>query len=140
MIGSVVPSTQANTLLGRSGTPTELIVAFKFNVSIPVAVKVRIEVSSSADAPQWRRVAQLARIRVTDDEIYQLRSELSSILSYLEQLDEVNVDDVEPLTTMALVPKKMRKDEVTDGDIADSILANAPAHEDHFFLVPKVVE
>jgi aspartyl-tRNA(Asn)/glutamyl-tRNA(Gln) amidotransferase subunit C len=94
----------------------------------------------SVDAHTVRRVAHLARIAVADDEVESLRGELNSILAFVEQLAEVNVEGVEPMTSVTPMTLKMRKDEVTDGGIADTIIANAPAHENHFFLVPKVVE
>jgi aspartyl-tRNA(Asn)/glutamyl-tRNA(Gln) amidotransferase subunit C len=92
------------------------------------------------DADTVRRVAHLARIAVADDEVESLRGELNAILAFVEQLGEVNVDGVEPMTSVTPMTLKMRRDEVTDGGIADAIMQNAPAREDHFFLVPKVVE
>ena len=94
----------------------------------------------SVDAETVRRVAHLARVAVGEDEVEHLRGELNAILAFVEQLAEVDVTDVEPMTSVASTAIKMRKDEITDGGIADDILANAPAREDHFFLVPKVVE
>ena len=69
-----------------------------------------------------------------------MQGELNAMLAFVEQLAEVDVDGVEPMTSVTPMAMKMRKDEVTDGGIADAIMANAPAREDHFFLVPKVVE
>jgi aspartyl-tRNA(Asn)/glutamyl-tRNA(Gln) amidotransferase subunit C len=94
----------------------------------------------SVDAETVRRVAQLARLALAGDEPERLRDELNAILAFVEQLAEVDVDGVEPLASVTPMPLKMREDEVTEGGIADAILANAPAREDHFFLVPKVVE
>jgi aspartyl-tRNA(Asn)/glutamyl-tRNA(Gln) amidotransferase subunit C len=94
----------------------------------------------SVDAATVRRVAHLARIAVADDDVENLRGELNAILAFVEQLAEVDVEGVEPMTSVTPIAMKMRKDEVTDGGIADDIIANAPAHEHHFFLVPKVVE
>jgi aspartyl-tRNA(Asn)/glutamyl-tRNA(Gln) amidotransferase subunit C len=94
----------------------------------------------SVDAATVRRVAHLARIAVADDEVESLQGELNAILAFVEQLAEINVEGVEPMTSVTPMAMKMRKDEVTDGGIADDIIANAPAHEHHFFLVPKVVE
>ena len=94
----------------------------------------------SVDADTVRRVAHLARIAVAEDEVENLRGELNAILAFVEQLGEVNVEGVEPMTSVTPMAMKMREDEVTDGGIADDIIANAPAHEHHFFLVPKVVE
>jgi aspartyl-tRNA(Asn)/glutamyl-tRNA(Gln) amidotransferase subunit C len=94
----------------------------------------------SVDADTVRRVAHLARVGVADDEVGNLRGELNAILAFVEQLAEVNVDGVEPMTSVTPMAMKMRADAVTDGGIPDEIIRNAPAHEDHFFLVPKVVE
>jgi aspartyl-tRNA(Asn)/glutamyl-tRNA(Gln) amidotransferase subunit C len=94
----------------------------------------------SVDADTVRRVAHLARIAVGEDEVEHLEGEINAILAFVEQLGEVNVDGVEPMTSVTPMAMKMRQDEVTDGNIADAIVANAPAREDHFFLVPKVVE
>jgi len=94
----------------------------------------------SVDADTVRRVAHLARIAVAEGELAPLQAELNAILALFAQLEEVNVDGVEPMTSVTPVAMKMRKDEVTDGGIADAVVQNAPAREDHFFLVPKVVE
>ena len=94
----------------------------------------------SVDADTVRRVAHLARIAVGEDEVEHFEGEINAILAFVEQLGEVDVDGVEPMTSVTPMAMKMRKDEVTDGNIADAIVANAPAREDHFFLVPKVVE
>jgi aspartyl-tRNA(Asn)/glutamyl-tRNA(Gln) amidotransferase subunit C len=92
------------------------------------------------DEATVRRIARLARIRITDEEAKALEGELSGILAWVEQLDEVNTDDVLPMTRIADMKLKKRKDEVTDGDKVDDIIANAPMTEDHYFVVPKVVE
>ncbi len=94
----------------------------------------------SVDADTIRRVAHLARIAVADDEVENLKGELNAILAFVEQLTEVDVDGVEPMTSVTPMAIKMRKDEVTDGGIPDAIIANAPVREGHFFLVPKVLE
>jgi aspartyl-tRNA(Asn)/glutamyl-tRNA(Gln) amidotransferase subunit C len=94
----------------------------------------------SVDADTVRRVAHLARIAVADDEVEALKGELNAILAFVDQLGEVDVNGVEPMTSVTPMAMKMRKDAVTDGGIADAIIKNAPAREDHFFLVPKVVE
>ncbi|HTP93561.1 MAG TPA: Asp-tRNA(Asn)/Glu-tRNA(Gln) amidotransferase subunit GatC [Xanthobacteraceae bacterium] len=94
----------------------------------------------AVDADTVRRVARLARIAVAADEVENLRGELNSILAFVEQLGEVDVKDVEPMTSVMPMAMKMRNDKVDDGAIADDIIRNAPAHEDHFFLVPKVIE
>jgi len=94
----------------------------------------------SVDADTVRRVAHLARLAVAEDEVEHLRGELNAILAFVEQLAEVNVDGVEPMTSVTPMAMKMRQDEVTEGNIAEAVMANAPAREDHFFLVPKLVE
>jgi len=94
----------------------------------------------SVDAETVRRVAHLARIAVAEEEIEHLQGELNAILAFVGQLAEVDVAGIEPMTSVTPMTMKMRKDEVTDGGIVDAIMANASALEDHFFLVPKVVE
>jgi aspartyl-tRNA(Asn)/glutamyl-tRNA(Gln) amidotransferase subunit C len=94
----------------------------------------------SVDAATVRRIAHLARIAVDEAEIPHLQGELNAILAFVEQLSEVNVDGVEPMTSVTPMEMKKRPDVVNDGGIADEVIANAPASEDHFFLVPKVVE
>ena len=94
----------------------------------------------SVDAATVRRIAHLARIAVAEDEVEHLQGELNAILAFVEQLSEVNVEGVEPMTSVTPMALKKREDVVTDGGIPEQILANAPATEDHFFLVPKVVE
>ena len=94
----------------------------------------------SVDAATVRRIAHLARIAVAEDEVEHLRGELNAILAFVEQLSEVDVEGVEPMTSVTPMELKKRKDEVTDGGIADDIVRNAPATEGHYFLVPKVVE
>ena len=94
----------------------------------------------SVDAETVKRVAQLARIRVSDDEAEALTGELNAILGFVEQLNEVDVDGVEPMTSVLPMAMKMREDRVTDGGAAADIVANAPHSEDGYFLVPKVVE
>jgi len=94
----------------------------------------------SVDTATVRRVARLARIKVTDDEAERMTNELNSILGFVEQLNEVDVAGVEPMTSVVSVKMRRRQDVVTDGEDAEAITANAPVSEDHFFLVPKVVE
>jgi aspartyl-tRNA(Asn)/glutamyl-tRNA(Gln) amidotransferase subunit C len=86
------------------------------------------------------KVARLARIAVSDDEAEALRGELNAILGFVEQLNEVDVDGVEPMTAVVHMPMKKREDNVTEGDQVEKILANAPVREGPFFAVPKVVE
>jgi aspartyl-tRNA(Asn)/glutamyl-tRNA(Gln) amidotransferase subunit C len=94
----------------------------------------------SVDADTVRRIAHLARIKVADDEIEHLQGELNAILAFVEQLAEVNVAGVEPMTSVTPMQMKKRADVVTDGGDVEAVLANAPAREGDFFLVPKVVE
>jgi aspartyl-tRNA(Asn)/glutamyl-tRNA(Gln) amidotransferase subunit C len=94
----------------------------------------------SVDADTVRRIAHLARIAVADDEVAHLQGELNSILAFVEHLSEVDVEGVEPMTSVTPMEMKKRQDVVTDGGIPDDIVRNAPATEDHFFVVPKVVE
>ena len=94
----------------------------------------------SVDTATVRRIAHLARIAVAEDEVEHLRNELNGILAFVEQLQEVDVEGVEPMTSVTPMAMKKREDMVTDGDIADDIVKNAPATEGHYFVVPKVVE
>ena len=94
----------------------------------------------SVDAATVRRIAHLARIKVVEDEVEHLKGELNAMLAFVEQLNEVNVEGVEPMTSVTPMAMKKRADVVTDGNIAADIVKNAPASEDNFFLVPKVVE
>jgi aspartyl-tRNA(Asn)/glutamyl-tRNA(Gln) amidotransferase subunit C len=94
----------------------------------------------SIDAEKIRHIAHLARIAVAEDEIEHLRGELNAILAWVEQLGEVDVDGVEPMTSVTPMALKMREDVVTDGGIPDAIVGNAPATQGHYFVVPKVVE
>jgi aspartyl-tRNA(Asn)/glutamyl-tRNA(Gln) amidotransferase subunit C len=87
-----------------------------------------------------RRIAHLARIAVKDAEVSHLQGEINAVLAFVEQLAEVDVEGVEPMTSVTPMIMKKRADVVDDGGIADAIVRNAPATEDHFFLVPKVVE
>ena len=94
----------------------------------------------SVDAATVRRIAQLARIAVRDDEVPHLQDELNAMLDFVEQLSEVNIEGVEPMTSVTPMEMKKRADVVNDGEIADDVVRNAPETQDHFFLVPKVVE
>ena len=94
----------------------------------------------SVDADTVRRIAHLARIAVPESEIGHLQGELNAMLAFVEQLQEVDVAGVEPMTSVTPMAMKKRADVVTDGGIAGDVVKNAPATEDHFFLVPKVVE
>jgi aspartyl-tRNA(Asn)/glutamyl-tRNA(Gln) amidotransferase subunit C len=94
----------------------------------------------SVDKETVKRVARLARIAVSDAEVEALRGELNQILGFVEQLNEVDVAGVEPMTAVVPIAMKERADAVTEGNQADRVLANAPVREDNFFAVPKVVE
>ena len=94
----------------------------------------------SVDADTVRRIAHLARIAVAEEEVEHLKGELNAILAFVEQLSEVDVAGVRPMTSVIPMELKKRADVVTDGGIPDDIVRNAPATEDHFFVVPKVVE
>jgi aspartyl-tRNA(Asn)/glutamyl-tRNA(Gln) amidotransferase subunit C len=92
------------------------------------------------DEATVRKIARLARIKVTDEEATALEKELSGILDWVKQLDEVDTKGVAAMTRVVAMTLKMRPDVVSDGELADDIIANAPAREGHFFVVPKVVE
>jgi aspartyl-tRNA(Asn)/glutamyl-tRNA(Gln) amidotransferase subunit C len=94
----------------------------------------------SLDPATVRRIARLARIRVEEAALPRLQTELNGILGWIEQLSEVDVEGVAPLTGGAQIALRMRQDAVTDGGYAEKILANAPDREGDFFAVPKVVE
>jgi aspartyl-tRNA(Asn)/glutamyl-tRNA(Gln) amidotransferase subunit C len=94
----------------------------------------------SVDADTVRRIAHLARIAVAENEVEHLRGELNAMLAFVEQLQEVNVEGVEPMTSVTPMAMKKRHDVVTDGNDAEAVLKNAPQSDDNFFLVPKVVE
>ena len=94
----------------------------------------------SIDDATVRRIAHLARIAVTDAEIPHLQGELNAILAFVEQLGEVDVEGVAPMTSVIPMEMKKRPDVVNDGEIADEVVTNAPETQGHFFLVPKVVE
>jgi aspartyl-tRNA(Asn)/glutamyl-tRNA(Gln) amidotransferase subunit C len=94
----------------------------------------------SVDNATVRRIARLARVAVADDEVEHLKGELNAMLAFVEQLSEVDVTGVEPMTSVTPMKMRERADEVTDGGIAADILKNAPARQDDFFMVPKVVE
>lgn len=87
-----------------------------------------------------KKVARLSRIAVPDDKLDTLAQELNGILGWIEQLNEVDIDGVEPMTSVVEAKLPMRDDVVTDGNIQDQVLANAPKSDDGFFVVPKAVE
>ncbi|MBT9370495.1 Asp-tRNA(Asn)/Glu-tRNA(Gln) amidotransferase subunit GatC [Rhizobium sp. CSW-27] len=94
----------------------------------------------SVDLATVKRVARLSRIAVTDEEAERMMGELNGILGFVEQLSEVDVSGVEPMTSVTPITMRQREDAVTDGDKAADVVANAPATDQNFFLVPKVVE
>jgi aspartyl-tRNA(Asn)/glutamyl-tRNA(Gln) amidotransferase subunit C len=94
----------------------------------------------AVDRSTVARIAALARIRVAESELDRLAGELNNIIGWVEQLDQVNTEGVEPMASVVDVKLRRREDKVTDGGIADKILANAPEAVDGFFVVPKVIE
>ena len=94
----------------------------------------------SVDQETVRRIARLARIAIREEDVPHLQGELNAILAFVEQLNEVEIEGVAPMTSVTPMPMKKRRDAVTDVGYPDKIVANAPATEDNFFLVPKVVE
>jgi aspartyl-tRNA(Asn)/glutamyl-tRNA(Gln) amidotransferase subunit C len=98
------------------------------------------ESAMSVDLATVKRVARLARIAVSEEEANRMVGELNGILGFVEQLSEVDVTGIEPMTSVTPMAMKKRVDEVTDGNKADDIVANAPLTDRNFFLVPKVVE
>ncbi|MEM7214247.1 MAG: Asp-tRNA(Asn)/Glu-tRNA(Gln) amidotransferase subunit GatC [Pseudomonadota bacterium] len=94
----------------------------------------------SVDLDTVKRVAKLARIAVDDAKAEKMQGELNVILGFVEQLNEVDIDGVEPMTSVVEMEMKKREDIINDGDKPDDVTINAPASEDHFFMVPKVIE
>jgi aspartyl-tRNA(Asn)/glutamyl-tRNA(Gln) amidotransferase subunit C len=94
----------------------------------------------SVDAATVKRIGRLARIRIEEGEVETYRNELNTILGFVEQLGEVDVSGVEPMTSVMPMSLRRREDKVTDGGYPEKIVANAPLTEDNFFMVPKVVE
>ncbi len=94
----------------------------------------------SVDLATVKRVAHLARIAVSEEEAVKMQGELNGILGFVEQLNEIDVSNVEPMTSVTPMAMKKRDDVVNDGDIPGKVVANAPATQENFFLVPKVVE
>ncbi len=94
----------------------------------------------SVDTATVKRVAKLSRIAITDERAESMQSELNTILGFVEQLQEVNVEGVEPMTSVVDMVMRKRRDEINDGNKAEDVTANAPMSEDNFFMVPKVVE
>lgn len=94
----------------------------------------------SVDKDTVRRIARLARLKLEEERVEPMMAELNGILSWVEQLEEVDVQGVEPMTSVVAQKLKMREDVVTEPDNAEALMINAPGGEDHFFVVPKVVE
>lgn len=94
----------------------------------------------SVDQATVKRVAKLSRIAISEENLGKMEGELNAILGFVEQLSEVDVEGIEPMTSVTPMEMKKRKDGVTDGAKADDIIANAPESDDNFFIVPKVVE
>jgi aspartyl-tRNA(Asn)/glutamyl-tRNA(Gln) amidotransferase subunit C len=94
----------------------------------------------SVDRATVRRIARLARLAITEEEAGRLEKELSGILDWVAQLDEINTSNIAPMTRVAAMTMKKRNDEVTDGFCAAEILENAPQADDGYFVVPKIVE
>jgi aspartyl-tRNA(Asn)/glutamyl-tRNA(Gln) amidotransferase subunit C len=114
--------------------------ALRRNAGLLSVRQVFPSVAMSVDAATVRRIAKLARIAVAEGEVEHLRGELNAILAFIEQLSEVDVSGIEPMTSVMPMAMKKRADVVTDGGDADAILKNAPDRQGHYFLVPKVVE
>jgi aspartyl-tRNA(Asn)/glutamyl-tRNA(Gln) amidotransferase subunit C len=94
----------------------------------------------SVDAATVKRIGRLARIRVEEGEVEKYQGEINAILGFVEQLGEVDVTGVEPMTSVTPMRLRRRKDVVTDGGYPEKVVANAPLTEDNFFMVPKVIE
>ncbi|NCC22011.1 MAG: Asp-tRNA(Asn)/Glu-tRNA(Gln) amidotransferase subunit GatC [Alphaproteobacteria bacterium] len=94
----------------------------------------------SIDKATVYKIAQLARIRVTEEDVERLAPQLSNIMQFVEQLEEVNTDNVGPLANVVDITPRLRADVVSDGGIPGAVLANAPEEQEHYFVVPKVVE
>jgi len=94
----------------------------------------------SVDKDTVRRIAKLSRIALDEARVAPMVDELNGIFAWVQQLNEVNIDGVPPMTSVVEQRLKMREDEITDGGNANELMANAPQGEDHFFVVPNVVE
>ena len=107
---------------------------------MPGTVAAAIAPSMSVNADQVRHVAKLARIAMSDAEVEKMVPEFNNILKWVEQLGEVDTDGIEPLAAVIPNQLRLRDDVITDGEIRDRVLANAPQAEHGFFAVPKVIE
>jgi len=94
----------------------------------------------AVDEETVKRIARLARLALDDAQAVSMKDELNALIAWVEQLQEVDIEGVPPMTSVVAQKLKMRSDEVTDGGYPDDLMKNAPMSEDHFFVVPKVVE
>ncbi len=94
----------------------------------------------SMDQETVKKVARLARIRLTEEELSRMGPQLNGILSWIDQLNEVDTDNVQPLRAVHDLQQDLRKDEITDGGVPEKVLANAPEETQKYFVVPKIVE
>jgi aspartyl-tRNA(Asn)/glutamyl-tRNA(Gln) amidotransferase subunit C len=94
----------------------------------------------SLDPATVRRIARLSRLRIDDEQVARMQDDLNGILGWIEQLNEVDVTGIEPLTGAAMMAMRMREDVVTDGNLQEAVLSNAPDRDGPFYAVPKVVE
>ena len=124
--------------IGRAA-PAAVVAAQRQNQVSPFAVQV-VAQDHAAKTQVGLHVKQLARIAVSNEDAERMTGELNAILGFVEQLDEVDVSGVEPMTSVTAMEMKKRQDVVSDGGKASDIVANAPATDENFFLVPKVVE
>jgi len=95
---------------------------------------------NGVSADDVKKIARLSRLDVADDRLQPIAEDLNGILAWIEQLNEVDVEGVEPMTSAVDMDAPLRKDEITDGGVRDKVLANAPKSEDGFFVVPRSVE
>jgi aspartyl-tRNA(Asn)/glutamyl-tRNA(Gln) amidotransferase subunit C len=109
-------------------------------VVIEAANTILVELAMSVDAKTVKRIGSLARIRIEDDEVGAYQEELNAILGFVEQLSEVDVEGVAPMTSVMPMTLRLRDDVISDGEYPEKIVANAPLSEDNFFMVPKVIE
>jgi aspartyl-tRNA(Asn)/glutamyl-tRNA(Gln) amidotransferase subunit C len=145
--GAALKSTDGPSLMEgfmqRSAPATRSRLPVKFRRCIGARPRARTlfrELWMPVDLNAVRSIARLARIAVNDAEAPHLQDEINAILKFVEALDAVDVEGVEPMTSVIPMRLPMREDVVTDGEIAPLVLANAPLTEDGFFLVPKVIE
>ena len=126
-------------LAGKTGDGSELQVSIDTMVD-PFRQPTNKSPAMQIDEKTVRHIARLARLKITDAEATSLEGELTSLLKWVEQLNEVDTEGVEPMSRVVAMKMKRREDKVTDGEIAADVVANAPMVEDNYFVVPKVVE